>query len=206
MRHEIGECHFAGEQKRDGPRKQPEHDKNSADQLRETLGGPRTPPYYSDPDLAHDILRIIDHEGPATFVFAITMGNHGPWLAKGPPIDPDIAARFDPSDIPDGAGLLRYLDGLKRSDAMLQILISELERRGRPAVVAFYGDHLPSLPGAFAHFGFAEASADYVIWNGSGAAERRDLAAHQLGQAVIEAALAAPPGDAHEPALGTASV
>ncbi|MGD9616043.1 MAG: LTA synthase family protein [Alphaproteobacteria bacterium] len=165
---------------------------------RETLGGSRTPPYYPDPDLARDILRIVDREGPRTFVFAITMGNHGPWLAKGPPIDPDIAALFDPSDIPDGAGLLRYLDGMKRSDMMLQILIGELERRGRPAVAAFYGDHLPSLPRAFAHFGFAETSADYVIWNGGGAAERRDIPAHQLGQAAIAAALAVPPSGAHE--------
>ena len=62
---------------------------------RETLGGPRTPPYYPDPDLARDILRVVEREGPETFVFAITMGNHGPWLAKGPPIDPDIAALFD---------------------------------------------------------------------------------------------------------------
>ncbi|HEX2151952.1 MAG TPA: LTA synthase family protein, partial [Stellaceae bacterium] len=129
---------------------------------RETLGAPRTPPYYPDPDLAHDILRIVDCERPETFIFAITMGNHGPWLANGPSIDPGITARCEPGDIPDGAGLVRYLDGLKRSDAMLQILIGELERRGRPAVVAFYGDHLPSLPRAFAHFGFTETSADYV--------------------------------------------
>ena len=67
---------------------------------------------------------------------------------------------------------------------MLQILIGELEQRGRPAVVAFYGDHLPSLPRAFAHFGFTETSSDYVIWNGGATAERRDIPAHQLGQAV----------------------
>jgi hypothetical protein len=36
---------------------------------RETLGGSRTPPYYPDPDLARDILRIIEKEGPQTFVF-----------------------------------------------------------------------------------------------------------------------------------------
>jgi hypothetical protein len=158
---------------------------------RETLGGNRTPPYYPDPDLAGDILRLVDREGPEIFIFAITMGNHGPWLAKGPPIDPAVAALLEPDDIPDGAGLLRYLDGLKRSDAMLHLLISGLQRRGRPAVVGFYGDHLPSLPRIFAHFGFAETSADYVIWNGGGAAERRDMPAHRLGQAIIAAALAA---------------
>src|SRR3954470_10496174 len=154
----------------------------------ETLAGPQRPPYYSDPDLAREILRVIEREGPETFVFAITMGNHGPWMADGPPLDRDIPALFDPAEVPDGSGLLRYLAGLKRSDMMLQILIGELERRGRPAVVAFYGDHLPSLPRAFAHFGFAETSADYVIWNGDSAAKRRDIPAHRLGQAVIATA------------------
>ena len=156
---------------------------------RETLGGSRAPPYYPDPDLARDILRVLDEEGPDIFVFAITMGNHGPWLPKGPPLDPAVAGLFDPGGIPDGAGLLRYLDGLKRSDEMLQILIAGLERRGRPAVLALYGDHLPSLPRAFAHFGFAEASSDYVIWDGSGRAHRRDLPAHALGGLVVETAL-----------------
>lgn len=157
---------------------------------REALGGPRRPPYYPDPDLAHDILRVLDREGPETFVFAITMGNHGPWMEKGPPIDPDVAALFDPAGIPDGSGLLRYLDGLKRSDAMLQILVGELERRGRPAVLAFYGDHLPSLPRAFAHFGFTENAADYVIWSGGDPGARHDIPAHRLGQSVLDIALA----------------
>lgn len=156
---------------------------------REALGGSRTPPYHPDPQFARDILDVLDREGPDTFIFAITMGNHGPWLAKGPPLDPVVAGLFDPAEIPDGGGLVRYLDGLKRSDEMLQILVAELQRHGPPAVLAFYGDHLPSLSRAFAHFGFAEASSDYVIWDGSGAAQRRDVQAHQLGQLVIDRAL-----------------
>jgi phosphoglycerol transferase MdoB-like AlkP superfamily enzyme len=160
---------------------------------RETLGGSRRPPYYPDPLLAGDILRVLEREGPDIFIFAITMGNHGPWLAAGPPLDPAVAGLFDPAEMPDAGGLLRYLDGLKRSDEMLQILLDGLERRGLPAVLAFYGDHLPSLSRAFAHFGFAEASSDYVIWDGSGAARRQDLAAHELGGLVIDAAITACP-------------
>jgi hypothetical protein len=49
---------------------------------RETLGGSRTPPYLPDPELARHILHILDAEGPRTFIFAITMGNHGPWLGE----------------------------------------------------------------------------------------------------------------------------
>ena len=36
-------------------------------------------------------------EGPRTFIFAITMGNHGPWLPDGPPLDPAVAGLFDPA-------------------------------------------------------------------------------------------------------------
>ena len=161
---------------------------------RETLGGAGKPPYCPDPELAGQILRILDESGPRIFIFAITMGNHGPWLAKGPPIDPAVAGIFAPAEVPDGAGLLRYLDGLRRSDEMLRVLMSGLDQRGSPAMLAFYGDHLPSLSNAFRHFGFAEPSVDYAIWPGAmwpGAAapQRRDLRAHELGRLIVDAAL-----------------
>jgi phosphoglycerol transferase MdoB-like AlkP superfamily enzyme len=158
---------------------------------RESLGGSRTPPYYPDPRLAEDILRIVEQEGPDVFVFAITMGNHGPWLPGGPPLDAAVAGLLDPAAVPDGAGLLRYLDGLKRSDTMLHTLLDGLERHAAPAVLAFYGDHLPSLPRAFAHFGFAEGSSDYVVWSSGGRGERRDIAACELGGLILAAGPAA---------------
>ena len=171
---------------------------------REALGGSRAPPYCPDPDLAGQILRILDQEGRRTFIFAITMGNHGPWLAKGPPIDPAVARIFDPAGVPEGAGLLRYLDGLRRSDEMLRLLMDGLEERRSPALLAFYGDHLPSLSSAFQHFGFDEPSSDYAIWPNAnwpdaigvqgGAPQRRDLPAHRLGRLIVDAVLA-PTGD-----------
>ena len=161
---------------------------------RETLGGSRVPPYCPDPEFAGEILRILDREGPRTFIFAITMGNHGPWPAKGPPIDPAVAGIFDPAEVPGGGELLRYLDGLRRSDAMLRVLMEGLAQRGSPAVLAFYGDHLPSLSGAFGHFGFDEASSDYAIWPGSGAPRPCDIEAHELGRLIVDAVLGATPG------------
>jgi hypothetical protein len=137
---------------------------------RETLGGSRTPPYMSDPELAGHILRVLDAEGPRVVIFAITMGNHGPWLKKGAELD-------------------CYFDGLRRSDEMLRILIGGLEDRRSDAVLAFYGDHLPSLPRAFAQLGFDDWRSDYAIWSRGGRPQRRDLAAHELGCAVVEAAL-----------------
>ena len=63
---------------------------------RESLGGSRRPPYCADPDLARHMLRAIETEGPRVFVFAITMGNHGPWREAGPAIDPDLHPQLRP--------------------------------------------------------------------------------------------------------------
>jgi hypothetical protein len=165
---------------------------------RETLGGPRRPPYCPDGELAGHILRILDAEGPRTFIFAITMANHGPWLAGGPPIDPALAALFDPAEVPGAAGLLRYIDGLRGADEMLRLLMAGLERRGAPALLGFYGDHLPSLGDAFRHFGFGESSSDYAVWGHAiGPAgttpQQSDLAAHELGRLIVDIALGGDP-------------
>jgi phosphoglycerol transferase MdoB-like AlkP superfamily enzyme len=154
----------------------------------ETLGGSRRPPYYSDPELANHVLRVLDAEGPRVFIFAITMGNHGPWREAGPPIDPELRRNFNGIGLPQGGELLRYLDGLCRSDEMLRILLSGLQRRHCEGVLSFYGDHLPSLPDAFRHFGFEEAGSDYVMWRaGETARQQLDLPAHRLPRVVIDA-------------------
>jgi len=156
----------------------------------EALGGAKAPPYQPDPALARQVLRVLDEEGPDSFVFVITMGNHGPWLDRNTPLDPVVAECLDPSAVPQGPELLRYLNGLHRSDEMLRILMAGLAERHPDAVLALYGDHLPSLPQTFEHFGFTELHSDYVIWPGTGGVPRRvDLPAHLLGQAVVEAAI-----------------
>src|SRR6516225_4620684 len=151
----------------------------------ETLGGSRRPPYYSDPELADHVLRVLDAEGPRVLIFAITMGNHGPWREAGPPINPELRRNFDGTGLPQGGELLRYLDGLRQSDEMLQILLTGLQRRQREGVLSFYGDHLPSLPKAFRHFGFEEVGSDYVVWRAGAAAKQQlDLPAHRLPRVV----------------------
>jgi hypothetical protein len=137
---------------------------------RETLGGSRVPPYLSDPELAGHILRIIDETGPQVFIFAITMGNHGPWQK--------------------GAELERYLNGLRQSDEMLRRLIDGLASRRGDALLGFYGDHLPSLPRAFAHLGFEDWRSDYAIWSKDGIPHEREMATHELGRMLVDLALA----------------
>ena len=134
---------------------------------RESLGGSRAPPYLPDPELARRVLEALDEAGERSFIFAITMGNHGPWTP--------------------GRELDSYLAGLRRSDEMLEILRDGLERRRFRGLLGFYGDHLPSLTRAFRDFGFAETASDYVLWRrGGGAPQRLDLAAHDLPRVILD--------------------
>src|ERR1051326_5039219 len=162
---------------------------------REALGGARAPPYRSDPDLGCDMLHVLDQSGPRTFVFAITMGNHGPWhgaaATRAAPSDSVTGSIADSDRMPQGRALQRYIDGLRRSDTMLGILAEGLDRRGG-GLLGFYGDHPPSLPGAFRHLGFEATQSDYLIWSAEGASRRRprhcELAASQLGKLIVEIA------------------
>ena len=154
----------------------------------ETLGGSRRPPYYSDPDLAYRVLEVLNAEGPRSFIFVITMGNHGPWHGAGIPVDPELRRTFDATGLPQGDQLMRYLDGLRKSDEMLQILLSGFQQSQRDGVLAFYGDHLPSLPHAFRHLGFDDWESDYVVWQGAaGHARQLNLPAHRLPRILIDA-------------------
>ncbi len=70
---------------------------------------------------------------------------------------------------------------------MLQILMDGLAGNGWIGVLAFYGDHLPSLPHAFQHFGFDDWGSDYVLWRGDPSSPGRlDLPAHRLPGIIID--------------------
>lgn len=149
--------------------------------------GPETfPPqapgqYVSDEAIARAIVEIIAAEGPLVFVFAMTMANHGPW-------DQDVAGPLDPlpgalPGLMELEPLRRYLAGLRGTDAMLAALMGALPADG---LLAVYGDHQPSLPGAFAALGYADQRTDYAIWRPAtvpGAA--RDIAAEGLAAALL---------------------
>lgn len=157
----------------------------------EVLGGTQAPPYQPDPELARRVLQVIDAEGPDCFVFVITMGNHGPWAGEVTGLDGELAGFGGPTAMPAGGELRRYLDGLRRSDEMLQILMSGLAERDDDPLLCFYGDHLPSLSRVFEHFGFREPHSDYAIWSpGGGSPLRVDLPAHQLGFRLMNLAAA----------------
>lgn len=130
--------------------------------------------YVDDRTLGRMVARLVDAAtGPSLF-YAVTMENHGPWDSA--------AAR-------DGPGRLdAYLGHLASSDAMLGDLAGHLARDGRSALLVFFGDHRPSIPGVTAPG--APRHTPYVMLRfGPGADHgpgRVDLTPAGLHRAILE--------------------
>lgn len=125
--------------------------------------------HVSDAALTRAILAELDSASRPTFVMAISMDNHGPW------------GQFAPKD-ESGLGLPDGLTGEARSqmadyvahaidaDKAYGFLLDALQRRGRPTIVVFYGDHLPALPAVYKQLCFkdgkepAEHLPPYRVW------------------------------------------
>ncbi len=89
--------------------------------------------YVNDRTLGASLGTLIDAATGPTFIYAVTMENHGPWMKERVSGSP--------------GGLDAYLHHVRSSDGMLTDLIDHLARTGRPALLVFFGDHRPSIPG-----------------------------------------------------------
>ncbi|WP_225766190.1 alkaline phosphatase family protein [Stenotrophomonas sp. Marseille-Q4652] len=114
--------------------------------------------WYSDQTMTDIVLRELEQE-PAKpkFVFAISMQAHGPYHDKAEVEDPTAWAAIQlPSSLQGDAELpLRnHLYHVSKADEQFGRLLQEMRKRGRPFVLAFFGDHLPGLPEAWSAMGF----------------------------------------------------
>jgi phosphoglycerol transferase MdoB-like AlkP superfamily enzyme len=126
--------------------------------------------WYSDEAMMDIVVRELEKSSKPTFVFAASMENHGPYN-KNPAVK-DEHGRLG-VQLPEGldeesALMLRnYLYHLNHADAQLARLVERLRRRGRPFVVAMFGDHLPALGDVYGSLGFvngAPGRSQYVPW------------------------------------------
>ena len=89
--------------------------------------------YVSDAAITDALLGLIAGATGPTLLHAVTIENHGPWPVDG-------AAT--------GSLSTAYLKLVRRGDAMLARLQASMAARQQPALLLFYGDHRPSIPGA----------------------------------------------------------
>jgi len=90
--------------------------------------------YVSDAAVATKILDLAAQASSPTFIYAVTMENHGPWAPSG---DADVTSM-----------IANYNRLVSAGDAMLGQLLDGLADLDRPATLVFFGDHRPTIPGA----------------------------------------------------------
>lgn len=128
----------------------------------------KTSQYISDRAVARKIGRLlVDDDNRPLFIFVITMENHGPLHLEAPnqamqgTTLPGASWPL-PSHLRD---LSVYLHHLSESDKMLASVKASLGIANRPGLLGWYGDHVPILPEAYAHFTPPDGRTPYMIWS-----------------------------------------
>ncbi len=134
--------------------------------------------WVADAEVARVVAEVIRRKGPKVLVFAVTMQNHGPWTA-GPPA-PGLES------VPEAGELGTYLAGVRAADRLIPVLTEALTSGGATGWLLIYGDHQPTLPHALRALGIVDRRTDYALWSTrGGSGVRQDLAAHELGRALL---------------------
>lgn len=99
--------------------------------------------YISDQEVSKKIVQQLQTTSEPSFIFAITMQNHGPY-PEDRYLHNDISVEGTISS--QGKGILEtYAQGLRDADDSLKNLVSQVNQLEEPTVIIFMGDHLPYL-------------------------------------------------------------
>ncbi|MDR5883648.1 LTA synthase family protein [Caballeronia sp. LZ032] len=150
---------------------------------------PRVGPYVGDVAVADELIALLRaSDDKPLFAFAITMENHGPLhletVAQG-----EAASRHTLGDDARWRDLTAYLRHVENADAMIGKLTSYLRERNRPAILCFYGDHVPAMSSVFDALATEPTHTDYFIWRnfGNDIGTYREVGVEMLGSAIQRA-------------------
>jgi phosphoglycerol transferase MdoB-like AlkP superfamily enzyme len=161
-------------------------------------GAERDGHYVSDAAVTDKVLAVLAAAQVPTFVFVITMENHGPLHLEQ--ISPEKVDTLYDAPPPGGFNdLSAYLRHLKNADQMVARLAAAFDQMTTPVSLCWYGDHVPIMPDVYDQLQYWPRDSDYLIWDSSetrfgkcsdGAAgvisvESGTLAIHQLANAWI---------------------
>ena len=155
-------------------------------------GGERAGHYVSDAAVSDRVLEVLAAAQEPTFVFVITMENHGPLHLEQ--VSPDeLIALYDAAPPADFDDLSAYLRHLKNADRMVAKLTSAFEQIPNPVSLCWFGDHVPIMPDVYDRLQRWPRDSDYLIWDNKHCYHPKDnrspsmhpmpLAIHQLARA-----------------------
>jgi phosphoglycerol transferase MdoB-like AlkP superfamily enzyme len=119
--------------------------------------------YVGDEEVAERVRQILQQATEPTFVFVITMENHGPLQLEKVSIEEpaQYLTALPPKSVQE---LTAYLRHVVNAGKMAQILCDTLQQSPRPGLLCWYGDHLPILPELYQAEQFDSHRTDYLIW------------------------------------------
>lgn len=150
--------------------------------------------YLSDSAMTDEIMAKLAQPGRPRFIFAISIEAHGPY--SGVPVADESAreriARPPSFSTESAEEYSRYAYHIAHADHEFGRLWDYLEKRGRPYVLVFYGDHLPAFRYIYHEATFRNgrgARAQEVPWvvvgSGVRSAARQDIYAWMLPGQVL---------------------
>ena len=150
----------------------------------------RSGPYTGDLAVASKTLKILQDATQPTFVFIITMENHGPLhLESISAEEKKILLLQEPPVSADDLAI--YLRHVRNAGAMLRQFMDELPKLARPSVLGFYGDHVPILEKLYAEQQFTDGRTDYWLWSSrypEATPRHPEIAVEELGVRALEIA------------------
>jgi phosphoglycerol transferase MdoB-like AlkP superfamily enzyme len=143
--------------------------------------------WAKDAILPNQIMTAMNQTEERDFVFTITVQSHGDYPEKKVLYNPKIkVAGLDTES--EANKWEYYVNQLSDVDEFIGKLISDIEAKGEPTVVAFYGDHLPTLGlkarDLKSRYTF---NTNYLIWDNIGLKkEDKNIASYQLMSEVFD--------------------
>ena len=115
--------------------------------------GPREGLYVSDVAIAARIEEELRRAAEPTFLYCVTMENHGPWDDEVAPPTPPFST--EPRLSPEGhLSFAHYLRHLRSADSMIRRLTDMVIAAETPMLLLLVGDHLPSMTPLFREIAF----------------------------------------------------
>ncbi|MGG2197996.1 MULTISPECIES: LTA synthase family protein [Paenibacillus] len=99
--------------------------------------------FIADDEVSRRIIQEVEENEEPTFIYAVTMQNHGPYDDNRYGDNPIKTEGLQTAEAKNT--LETYVQGASDADRSLQLLIDHFEQSDEPTVIVFYGDHLPML-------------------------------------------------------------
>ncbi|MGH8744195.1 MAG: LTA synthase family protein, partial [Burkholderiales bacterium] len=156
--------------------------------IRDFLDAEKCGPFIGDLAVAEKVRLLLGTLSQPTFVFVITMENHGPLHLEQ--VAPNDVQRFYTAPPPVGfEDLTVYLRHLSNADQMIRMLRERLEQLPTGGWLGWYGDHVPIMSNVYEARDFSDGRTDYFIWGKGkepGISAPADLKVEDLGGLLLE--------------------